>query len=63
VPGAATIKITIEPSGSVSRAQVNETSKLAKTPSAACLEEVVRAAKFVPFDGSPRTINYPVVLQ
>lgn len=58
--GTASVKLTVAPSGKVSRAQV--TGTFAGTPVAACVEAAVRAASFPPWDGGPQSFNYSYLL-
>jgi predicted Zn finger-like uncharacterized protein len=59
VPGVATVKITVSPTGKVSVATV--TGKFAGTPSGTCIEAALRTARFPPSAG--RTFDYVVPLR
>lgn len=60
--GHVQLRITIAPDGSVSEAEA--IGRFKGTPSGACAQRVVSAARFDPAEsGNPMTIQYPVLLQ
>ncbi|MGE0550086.1 MAG: hypothetical protein AB7R00_23670 [Kofleriaceae bacterium] len=58
--GTAMLKLTVAPSGKVTKAAV--TGVFAGTPVASCVESAVRAATFPPWDGGPQSFNYSYLL-
>lgn len=58
--GIAMIKLTVAPSGQVSKASV--TGAFAGKPEASCVETAVKAATFPPWDGGPQSFTYSVLL-
>ena len=60
VSGRLVIKITIEGTGTVTRAAT--LGAFAGRPVGMCAEEAVRAARFRVFDGPPVSVDYPFVL-
>lgn len=58
--GTATVKLTVAPSGQVSKVTV--TGVFAGTPVAACVEAAVRSASFPPWDGGPQSFGYSYLL-
>lgn len=58
--GTAMIKLTIDPSGKVSKVAV--TGQFAGTPEASCVESAIREATFPPWDGGPQSFTYSVLL-
>lgn len=58
--GAAIVTATVAPSGQVTRVVVS--GPFAGTPTAACVDRAVRAARFPAWDGSPQTIKYSYLL-
>ncbi len=58
--GTATVKLTVAPSGQVSRVSV--TGVFAGTPVAACVEAAVKSASFPPWDGGPQSFGYSYLL-
>jgi hypothetical protein len=58
--GSANVKLTIAPSGSVSKVTV--TGAFAGKPEADCVSAAVKAASFPAWDGSPQSFGYPILL-
>jgi hypothetical protein len=58
--GTATVKLTIAPSGQVSKVSVG--GDFAGKPEASCIQNALRAATFPPWDGGPQTFSYAVLL-
>ncbi|HEY4057024.1 MAG TPA: hypothetical protein VGM39_10460 [Kofleriaceae bacterium] len=58
--GTASVKLTIAPDGSVTKATV--TGTFAGTPVASCVEGAVKAAKFPAWDGGPQSFSYAYLL-
>ena len=58
--GTAAVKLVVDPSGKVSKANV--TGAFAGTPVAACVEKAVKAATFPPWDGGPQSFGYSYLL-
>lgn len=58
--GTAMVKLTIAPSGQVSKVSV--TGDFAGKPEASCVESALRAATFPPWDGGPQSFTYSVLL-
>lgn len=58
--GTASVKLTIGPSGSVTKVTVG--GAFAGKPEAACVEAAVKAAKFPPWDGGPQSFTYAYML-
>ena len=60
--GIVTIKVRIEPDGSVSSAEAVD-SKFRATDTGTCVADAVRKATFRKFSGAPMTLNYPFSLE
>lgn len=58
--GTATVKLTIAPSGSISKISVG--GAFAGKPEAECVAAAVRGATFPAWDGAPMTFTYPILL-
>ncbi len=58
--GTATVKLTVAPSGQVSKVKVS--GVFAGTPVAACVESAVKATSFPPWDGGPQSFGYSYLL-
>jgi len=58
--GTAAVKLTVAPSGQVSRASVS--GPFAGTAVAACVEAAVRGASFPAWEGGPQSFNYSFLL-
>jgi len=58
--GIARLQIKIAPSGAVSGVTVQ--GQFAGKPEAACLISAARSASFPPWDGSPQSYTYPIML-
>lgn len=58
--GTATVKLTIAPSGQVTKVSV--AGDFAGKPEGACIEAALRAATFPAWDGGPQTFHYAVLL-
>ena len=58
--GTVMIAVTIDPGGSI--ASASATGKFAGTPTGTCVAEAVKKAKFPPWDGKAKKINYPFLL-
>jgi hypothetical protein len=58
--GTAIVKLTIAPSGQVSKASVS--GPFAGTAVAACVEAAVRGASFPAWDGGPQSFGYSFLL-
>ncbi len=58
--GTASVKLTIAPSGKVSKVSVS--GVFAGTPVAACIESAVRNATFPAWDGNPQSFGYSYLL-
>jgi hypothetical protein len=58
--GTATVKLTVAPSGSISKVSVG--GDFAGKPEAACIESAIRGATFPPWDGGPQSFSYAVLL-
>jgi hypothetical protein len=58
--GSANVKLTISPSGSVSKVTVS--GEFAGKPEADCVSAAVKAASFPAWDGSPQSFGYPILL-
>lgn len=58
--GTAAVKLTVAPSGKVSKVHV--TGVFANTPVASCVENAVKSATFPPWDGGPQSIAYSYLL-
>lgn len=58
--GTATVKLTVAPSGQVSKVSV--TGVFAGTPVAACVEAAVKSTSFPPWDGGPQSFGYSYLL-
>ena len=60
--GKIYLKFTIAPDGSVSKARVT-TSRFAGTSLDSCISRELNNLKFPPFDGTPKKITYPLIVQ
>ncbi len=60
--GKIYLKFTIAPEGGVSKARVT-TSRFAGTALDTCISRELNALKFPPFDGTPKKITYPLIVQ
>lgn len=58
--GMAQVKLTVDPSGKVSKVTV--TGAFAGTPVASCVEAAVKSATFPPWDGGPQSFGYSYLL-
>jgi len=58
--GQATVKLTVAPSGQVTKATV--TGVFAGTPVASCVEAAVKSTSFPPWDGGPQSFGYTYLL-
>ena len=58
--GTATVKLTVAPSGKVSKVSVS--GAFAGTPVATCVENAVKNATFPPWDGGPQSFGYSYLL-
>lgn len=58
--GSANVKLTISPSGNVSKVTV--TGPFAGKPEADCVSAAVKGASFPAWDGSPQSFGYPILL-
>ena len=58
--GTASVKLTIAPSGQVSKVVVS--GQFAGTPVAACIEAAVKGASFPAWDGGPQSMGYSYLL-
>jgi len=58
--GTAMMKLTIAPSGSVSKVTVS--GDFAGKPEGSCVENAIKAASFPPWDGGPQSFTYSVLL-
>jgi len=58
--GSANVKLTIAPSGSVSKVTV--TGAFAGKPEADCVSAAVKGASFPAWDGGPQSFGYPILL-
>lgn len=58
--GTAAVKLTVAPSGKVTKATV--TGVFAGTPVASCVEAAVKSATFPPWDGGPQSFGYSYLL-
>lgn len=58
--GTAAVKLTVAPSGQVSKVTV--TGVFAGTPVASCVEAAVKSASFPPWDGGPQSFAYSYLL-
>lgn len=61
VPGLASVQVRIRRDGSVGRAELH--GLFASTPTGACVEDALAAARFPSFSGAPITITYPYALR
>ena len=61
VPPRVDIRFTIQPSGAVSAASVNQ-SQLQGGEFEGCMRTAVMGVQFPSFDGSPQTLTFPFVL-
>ncbi len=55
--GAGHVKVTFDPSGVVTKAEVDEPASAAKTPAAACVAKAFATARVSAFDGAPVTLG------
>ena len=60
--GKIYLKFTIAPDGGVSKARVT-TSRFAGTSLDSCISRELNNLKFPPFDGTPKKITYPLIVQ
>jgi hypothetical protein len=58
--GTATVKLTVAPSGQVTKVAV--TGVFAGTPVASCVEAAVKSTSFPPWDGGPQSFGYSYLL-
>ena len=58
--GSANVKLTIAPSGSVSKVTVS--GAFAGKPEADCVAAAVKSASFPAWDGGPQSFGYPILL-
>ena len=58
--GTATVKLTVSPSGQVTKVSVS--GVFAGTPVASCVEAAVKSASFPPWDGGPQSFGYSYLL-
>ena len=58
--GLAPVRLTVAPSGRVTKATVS--GMFAGSPTGACVERAVRAARFPAWDGGPQSFNYNYLL-
>lgn len=58
--GTASVKLTVAPSGEVTKATV--TGVFAGTPVASCVESAVKSASFPAWDGGPQSFGYSYLL-
>lgn len=58
--GTAAVKLTVAPSGQVSKASVG--GAFAGKPEADCVANAVKSASFPPWDGGPQSFNYSYLL-
>ena len=58
--GSANVKLTIAPSGQVSKVTVN--GAFAGKPEADCVSAAVKSASFPAWDGGPQSFGYPILL-
>ncbi len=58
--GTATVKLTVAPSGAVTKASVG--GAFAGKPEGACVEAAVKGATFPAWDGGPQSFNYSYML-
>jgi hypothetical protein len=58
--GTAAVKLTIAPSGQVSKVTVG--GVFAGKPEADCVTAAVKAAQFPAWDGGPQSFGYPILL-
>jgi hypothetical protein len=58
--GTASVKLTIAPSGSVSKVSVG--GQFAGKPEADCVANAVKSASFAPWDGGPQSFTYAYLL-
>ncbi|MEO8704825.1 MAG: hypothetical protein ABI867_32535 [Kofleriaceae bacterium] len=58
--GTANVKLTVAPSGQVSKVSV--TGQFAGTPVAGCVESAVKSASFPAWDGGPQSFGYSYLL-
>ena len=58
--GTATVKLTVAPSGQVTKVSVS--GVFAGTPVASCVEAAVKSTSFPPWDGGPQSFGYSYLL-
>ncbi len=58
--GTAMVKLTVSPSGSVSKLSVS--GEFAGKPEGSCVGAALKAASFPPWDGGPQSFTYSVLL-
>lgn len=58
--GTALVKLTVSPSGSISKISV--AGDFAGKPEASCVQSAIKAATFPPWDGGPQSFTYAVLL-
>jgi TonB family protein len=58
--GTAMVKLTVGPSGSVTKVSVS--GAFAGTPEGSCVESAVKSASFPPWDGGPQSFTYSYML-
>jgi len=58
--GSANVKLTISPSGQVSKVTIN--GAFAGKPEADCVSAAVKSASFPAWDGGPQSFGYPILL-
>jgi hypothetical protein len=58
--GTAMVKLTVSPSGSVSKLSVS--GEFAGKPEGSCVEAALKSASFPPWDGGPQSFTYSVLL-
>jgi hypothetical protein len=58
--GSANVKLTIAPSGSVSKVTIS--GAFAGKPEAECVSAAVKGASFPAWDGGPQSFGYPILL-
>jgi hypothetical protein len=58
--GTAAVKLTVAPSGQVSKVSVS--GVFAGSPVGSCVESAVKGASFPPWDGGPQTFSYSFLL-
>lgn len=58
--GTAMVKLTVAPSGSISKLSVS--GEFAGKPEGSCVESALKGASFPPWDGGPQSFTYSVLL-